>query len=107
MVASAAALFVNDDTPLDLKQPPPNVKFCVALSAEGSACTTNPSKMRRKVDHPSVSSDIASNGVDQIIDGNESERKATEEVLKLMNVYWYQEVLSNHDYDKYSARTTW
>lgn len=105
LASFSVAVLVNEDTPLDTQIPQPDTNFCVSLSAEESICYSDPIKVRRKVDPPGVVAEESSLGVKQRIDGTESEKKAIREVLKLMNMYWHEEVLSNHDYE--GVRTTW
>jgi hypothetical protein len=44
-------------------------------------------------------------GVRQRIDGSETEVEAIKEVLRLMQLYWYDEVLSRDQYKE--VRTNW
>jgi len=57
------------------------------------------------VDSPAIVQQENNVGVNQRIDGNDAEKKGIKEVLRLMNVYWHEEVLSNQDYE--GVRTTW
>jgi len=103
----SVAVRVSEDTPLDPRTPPPEAKFCVSLSrGDDYACSSDPMEIRSKVDaSPIVISEENSLGMDQRIDGTESEQKAIKEVLKLMNLYWQEEVLSNRDYER--VRASW
>lgn len=103
----SVAVRVSEDTPLDPRTPPPEAKFCVSLSrGDDYACSSDPMEIRSKVDAiPIVISEENSLGMDQRIDGTESEQKAIKEVLKLMNLYWHEEVLSNRDYER--VRASW
>ena len=96
----AVAVRVDDDTPLDTKIPARGSKLCVALSSEESVCSSEPMEVRQ-VDLP----DEIGLGVDQRIDGTDTEQNSIKEVLKLMNAYWNEEVLSNLDFA--TVRTTW
>lgn len=98
--AVVVAVRVNDDTPLDTKIPAPGSKFCVALSSEEAVCSAEPMEAHR-VD---VLDEIG-HGVDQRIDGTDTEQNSIKEVLKLMNAYWNEEVLSNLAFA--SARSSW
>jgi len=104
LAGSAVSLCSKEDTPLDPMISAPNTKFCVALSPEESVCSSDPMNIRRKVDAPDFVQE-RDLGVEQRIDGNEGEQKSIKKVLQLMNLYWNEEVLSNHDYA--SVRTMW
>ena len=96
------AVRVNEDTPLDTKIPAPGSKFCVALSSEEAVCSSEPMEARR-VDLDVL--DGIGHGVDQRIDGTDTEQNSIKEVLKLMNAYWNEEVLSNLAFA--SVRSSW
>lgn len=100
------AVLISEDTPLDPGKPPER-KFCVALSTEESTltCSADPMRLRVLTDAPEIVAEETDLGVAQRIDGNDSEKKAIREVLRLMNMYLHEEVLSNNDYE--SVRTTW
>ena len=102
LTSTVVAVRVKDDTPLDPRTPAPNSKFCVAVSPENAVCSSDPMAIRRKFDSPNEHNNL---GVEQRIDGTDSEQKSIKEVLKLMNLYWNEEVLSNQEYT--SVRTTW
>jgi len=99
------AVRLSEDTSLDTRTQSSDRNFCVAISSEKSACSTDPMKIRRMVDSPAIVQQENNVGVNQRIDGNDAEKKGIKEVLRLMNVYWHEEVLSNQDYE--GVRTTW
>lgn len=104
LAGSVFSLSPKEDTPLDPMISAPGTRFCVALSSEESVCSSDPMNIRRKLDTPEFvqEKDL---GVEQRIDGNEGEQKSIKEVLKLMNLYLNEEVLSNHEYSV--VRTMW
>ena len=95
--ASTGAVRVYDDSPLDSKAPEPGSRFCVVVDERKTVCADNSMRLRRLVDSPEV---IAAShlGVPQRIDGTEAEQTSIKQVIRLMNLYWYEEVLSNDDF---------
>jgi hypothetical protein len=85
---------------LDGSAPPEGAKFCVELSSEGATCASDPLKIRRLIETSNLDM-----GVRQRIDGSETEVEAIKEVLRLMQLYWYDEVLSRDQYKE--VRTNW
>lgn len=86
-------------------------------------CTMDPFETRFRIDHPLEYSSIEFNdnnvdttninryasikqqygyslGVPQLVDGTDAEQNAINEIIRLMNNYWYDEVLSKSEYDK-------
>ena len=121
-VVSSASVS-NDDSTTALGI---NENVCVEIGGGGGGteytCTTNPLGVRQFIDAqkqkhqqevrlPGVNSIIRggsssfSRGVAQRVDGSESEKKAIQEVLKLMNDYFNNEVLALPEYA--SVRDKW
>jgi hypothetical protein len=98
------SVYVRDDTPYENLGPPDGVRYCVDLNVEDSVCSSDPMEVYRHLYSRRLLDDIHQ-GVPQRIDGSEDEKKGVIEVLQLMNVYWYEEVLSNIEYSE--ARVSW
>jgi hypothetical protein len=100
----AHCVFVRDNTPFENNGPPDGVTYCVDLTMEDSVCSTDPIGVYKHL-YSEITLDDIHQGVPQRIDGSEEEKRSIKEILKLMNVYWYEEVLSNIEYDE--ARASW
>ena len=100
----AYSVFVRNNTSSENTGPPDGVKLCVDLNMEETVCSSNPMEVYKRLYSKRTLEDIHQ-GVPQRIDGSEEEKKSVVEVLKLMNVYWYEEVLSNIEYEE--VRTSW
>jgi hypothetical protein len=98
------SVYVRDDTPYENIGPPDGVRYCVDQNKEESICSSNPLEVYGHLYNKRTLDDIHQ-GVPQRIDGSEEEKKGVIEVLKLMNAYWYEEVLSNIEYNE--ARVSW
>lgn len=104
LFVAARALRVRDDTPLDSSQPPEGAQYCVDVTENDSVCTTDPMGIWNQV-VPQPSIDLINLGVEQRIDGTESEQNSIKDVIRHMNLYWFEEVLSNYEYD--NVRKFW
>lgn len=102
--ARTYAVRVREDTPLDNDRPPPGAHYCLDITETDSVCTPDPLRLWKTVLNQR-STDEINLGVAQRIDGTESEQNSIKAVLRLMNLYWYEEVLSNHEYE--SIRASW
>lgn len=78
--------------------------YCVDISADDSICSSDPIVALESV-YSRGSLNSFNIGVTQTIDGTEDEQNSIRKVLTQMNHYWYNEVLSNFEYDE--ARATW
>ena len=95
---------------------------CVEIGRGEYTCTNNPVAVRQYIDtqqqqqqqllyggggqqQESLLSSIPSRGVAQRVDGSESEKKAIQEVLKLMDDYFNKEVYALPEYT--SVRDKW
>lgn len=124
LVFSLSVLFYACDGAVDQQigygPPPENARFCVAVEADRFQCTNNPNTLREqleidfrvlmKMDLTGKNSkyqnglevgpgEIVSTGVPQRIDGTEAEQNAIKDVLKRMNEYFYNEILSLPEYE--------
>jgi len=104
LLLGTEAVRLRDDASLDASSPPKGTKYCVDVSKGESICSSDPMMIQGQGAAPSVIEET-NLGVDQRIDGTESEKNAIKDVIRLMNAYWYEEVLSNHDYE--GVRTGW
>jgi hypothetical protein len=102
LISGISAVRIRDNTPFDCATPSEGAQYCVDLSKNDSICAPDP-MLIWKLTEPSPGEIHA--GVAQRIDGTESERNNIKEVLRLMNLYWYEEVLSNFEFS--SIRTSW
>lgn len=98
------SVYVRDDAPYENHGPPDGVRYCVDLNVDDSICSSDPMGVYGHLYSKRLLDDIHQ-GVQQRIDGSEEEKKGVIEVLKLMNAYWYEEVLSNVEYKE--ARLSW
>jgi hypothetical protein len=93
----AVAVLIDDDAPVECI-PVQGSKYCVAISADEAVCASDPfNEVRMLVDRPAYVAHYHL-GVAQRIDGSEAEQNAIRELIKVINAYWYEEVLSNDDY---------
>lgn len=74
--------------------------ICVDLSRDDSICSNDPVTALNVVYDKEVNM-----GVPQTIDGTDEEKHNIEDILKLMNKYWNEEVLANFDYN--DVKYTW
>ena len=79
-------------------------QYCVDISTEDSICSIDPIVALERV-YTRGNLNAFNVGVTQTIDGTEDEKNSIRKVLTQMNHYWYNEVLSNFDYDE--ARASW
>ena len=68
-------------------------KMCYATSENRYLCTDDPSKARTYRDPEPIYT-----GVEQTVDGTKEEKDAVEEVLKRMNQYFENEVMTKAEY---------
>lgn len=99
------SVLLEDDTPYDTDTITAGSTFCIDGAFDEYVCQYDPRKVRMKVDGARKAGDMHM-GVPQRIDGNEEEKKGIKEVLRLMNKYWYEEVLSISAYTK-GVRNAW
>ena len=82
----------------------PESHYCVDIFTEDSVCSSDPMiALGRVYDRGNLNS--FNIGVTQTIDGTEDEKDSIRKILTQMNRYWYNEVLSNFEYDE--ARASW
>ena len=80
------------------------IHYCVDMSTDDSICSTDPViTLEGGISKRSLNAFNV--GVTQTIDGTEDEKNSIRKVLTQMNNYWYNEVLSNFEYDE--ARASW
>lgn len=84
-------------------------KKCVEIGGGEFTCTRDTIMTREIIDRPKNSDyvpiDQQITGVEQRIDGSESEKKAIKEILIRMDNYFIEEVLAIPDYE--SVRYNW
>jgi hypothetical protein len=80
------------------------IHYCVDISSDDSICSRDPFIALEHV-YSKRRLNAFSVGVAQTIDGTEDEKNSIRNVLTQMNHYWYNEVLSNFEYDE--ARASW
>lgn len=83
---------------------PETINYCVGISSDDSTCSIDPMITLERV-YSKGSLNTFNVGVAQTIDGTEDEKNGIRNVLTQMNHYWYNEVLSNFEYDE--ARASW
>ena len=83
---------------------PETIHYCVDISPDESLCSIDPIVTLESV-HSKVILNAFNAGVAQTIDGTEDEKNSIRSVLTQMNEYWYNEILSNFEYDE--ARAAW
>jgi hypothetical protein len=98
------AVRVRENTPLDSDTPPEGAQYCVDITKNQSICTSDPRGVWRQVFSQRTTNEMHP-GIPQRIDGTEAEQNSIKTVIKLMNLYWYEEVLSNFEYE--TVRTSW
>jgi hypothetical protein len=79
-------------------------RYCVDLAREESTCSSDPVEALKLVYSMRRLSEFDA-GVAQTIDGTDAEKKNIRDVLSAMNQYWYDEILSNFEYDV--VRSSW
>lgn len=104
IIVGTDTLRVQESTPLDSSTPPEGCRYCVDLTEERTVCTSDPISIWQRVSSQRTTDEMHL-GVPQRIDGTELEQNSIKEILRLMNLYWYEEVLSNYEYD--SIRNAW
>ena len=83
---------------------PETINYCVDISSDDNICSIDPMNTLERV-YTKGSLNTFNVGVAQTIDGTEDEKNCIRNVLTQMNHYWYNEVLSNFEYDE--ARASW
>ena len=104
LYSGVQSVIVRDGTPLNNDRPPDGVAYCVDVTKEDSTCSSNPVEVLQGL-HDQKTFEGISPGIVQRIDGTEEEKNSIMEILRLMNSYWYDEVLSNIEYA--DIRTSW
>ena len=104
LIVGSDTLRVQENTPLDSSTPTEGSQYCVDITEVRTVCTSDPIGIWQRVFSELTAFDMHL-GVPQRIDGTESEQNSIKEVLRLMNLYWYEEVLSNYEYD--NIRNAW
>lgn len=95
---------IQEDTPLSTNITAPGSVFCVDTDYHNSVCTFDPFVVLSSFTPPSSMQEIDL-GLEQRVDGTEAEQAGIRTVLRLMNLYWFEEVLSNIDYE--DVRSSW
>jgi hypothetical protein len=98
------AVRVDNDTPLDTNTPTLGSQYCVDVGPNQATCVADPMSVWTRMIGPNIIHDM-NTGVEQRVDGTEAEQNSIRNVLRLMNVYWQEEVLSNSDYE--DVRLSW
>lgn len=97
--ATTMALIVRDDTSSVEGVLSPASNVCTSITSSYMACNPDPLVLYQKVGYatapPKGQIDL---GVKQRIDGNDAEIEGIKKVIKLMNQYFVEEVLSMYEY---------
>jgi len=99
---TSEAVRIRKYSPLESNTPVKGGLYCVDVVEEEAFCTHDPKLV---LDDELTNMQYMHMGVTQRIDGTEEEKKKIEEVIRLMNAYFYDEVLSNLAFER--VRTQW
>jgi hypothetical protein len=104
LTTEGLAVRVDSDTPLDPSTPTLGSQYCVDVGPNQATCVADSMSVWTRTIGPNIIHDM-NTGVEQRVDGTEAEQNSIRSVLRLMNVYWQEEVLSNSDYE--DVRLSW
>jgi hypothetical protein len=97
--ATTTALIVRDDTSSVEGVLSPATNVCTSITSSYMVCNPDPLVLYQKIGYasapPNGQIDL---GVKQRIDGNDAEIEGIKKVIKLMNQYFVEEVLSMYEY---------
>jgi hypothetical protein len=92
-------LLVRDDTSMDEGVLSPTTNVCTAISNTQMACNPDPLVLYQKAGYVTEPPNgVLDLGMKQRIDGSDAEIEGIKQVIKLMNQYFVDEVLSVYEY---------